>query len=175
MSSVVVVDYDPAWPRLFEEIRAHVWPALADVATRIEHVGSTSVPGLAAKPVIDIDIVVPPGRVSEGIVRLEKVGYEHEGDLGVAGREAFRAPSGSPRHHLYLCSEGSPALTNHLTFRDHLRTTPADAQACGDLKRRLAVAFADDRDGYGRGKTEFILRVLQKQGSMRGASGRIGR
>lgn len=164
MARVVVVDYDPSWPGLFDEVRAHVWPAVADVASRVEHVGSTAVPGLAAKPVIDIDVIVPAGLVPEAIARLEGVGYEHEGDLGVTGREAFRAPSGLPRHHLYLCPEGSLALANHIAVRDYLRRAPSDAQAYGELKKRLAVEFADDRDGYGRGKTEFILRVLQETG-----------
>jgi GrpB-like predicted nucleotidyltransferase (UPF0157 family) len=164
MTSVVVVDYDSAWPGVFEEIRARVWPAVSDLANRVEHVGSTAVPGLAAKPVIDIDVVAPPHVIRDTIARLEALGYEHEGDLGVPAREAFRAPPDFPRHHLYLCPEGSVALANHIALREHLRSSPSDARAYGDLKKRLAREFTDDRDGYGRGKTQFILRVLLESG-----------
>ncbi len=175
MASVVVVDYDPAWPGLFDEIHARVWPAVADVANRMEHVGSTAVPGLAAKPVIDIDVVVPPELIDEAIDRLADLGYEQRGDLGISGREAFDAPSGLPRHHLYLCREGSLALANHITLRDHLRATLLDARAYGDLKKGLAVEFADDIDGYCRGKTEFVLRVLEEHGFGREALDEIER
>ena len=108
MGNVLVVDYDTAWPQGFAELRAYIWPALSDVASAVEHVGSTAVPGLAAKPVIDIDVVVPASLVPDGIARLAKLGYKHRGDLGIPDREAFSTPSGSPRHHIYLCPEGSP-------------------------------------------------------------------
>lgn len=164
MSRVVIVDYDPSWPSAFEEIRTRVWPAVAGMAHRVEHVGSTSVPGLAAKPVIDVDVVASEERMPDVIGELERLGYEHRGDLGIPGREAFRAPRDLPRHHLYLCVDGSVALANHLAFRDALRASPAEAQAYGALKKRLAEKFADDIDGYIEAKTEFILRVLQQQG-----------
>lgn len=164
MASILVVDYDPTWPRAFEEIYSQIWPALSDLATRVEHVGSTAVPGLAAKPVIDIDVVASPEHITDAITRLEGLGYRHRGDLGIPGREAFGAPSGTPRRHLYLCLEGSVPLANHITLRDHLRRSPSDAAAYGDLKKRLAVEFASDIDGYIRGKTDFILLVLQKNG-----------
>src|SRR6188508_3746065 len=110
MRSIVVVDYDPAWSVIFESLRAQLWAVVADVALAIEHVGSTAVPGLAAKPIIDLDVVVAPGQVGTAIDRLSAIGYEHKGDLGVAGREAMRHPSGSRRHHLYVCAEGNLAL-----------------------------------------------------------------
>ncbi len=91
MSLVVVTAYDPEWPRTFERIRAHVWPAVRHAAMSIEHVGSTSVPGLRAKPVIDACIVVASRRDIPHVVKgLTKVGYLHRGDLGVPGREAFK-------------------------------------------------------------------------------------
>lgn len=130
MNEVVVVDYDPDWPSLFETLRASIWRTVADIVLSIEHVGSTAVPGLAAKPVIDIDVVVPEGAVAVGIDRLQALGYEHRGDLGVPQREAFRSPDGSPRHHLYLCPSTSLALANHLAIRDYFRARPAAAAAC---------------------------------------------
>jgi GrpB-like predicted nucleotidyltransferase (UPF0157 family) len=90
MRRIEVVDYDPSWPNTFESLCARLWPALADVALSIEHVGSTSVPGLAAKPIIDISSMVPENPdVPIGISRLATLGYIHRGDLGIKGREAF--------------------------------------------------------------------------------------
>jgi GrpB-like predicted nucleotidyltransferase (UPF0157 family) len=164
VGKIIVVDYDPSWPRLFESLRSVVRNAVADIAISIEHVGSTAVPGLAAKPVIDIDVVVPAQAISVGIARLETLGYEHRGDLGVPQREAFRRPPGSPPHNLYLCPTTSPALANHLAIRDHLRTNPSEAQCYGDLKKRLAVEFAGDIDGYVEAKTTFLVTILRKLG-----------
>jgi GrpB-like predicted nucleotidyltransferase (UPF0157 family) len=162
--AIVVVDPDPAWPRVFETLRETIWPAVSDVALAIEHVGSTAVPGLAAKPIVDIDVVVPAGRAPLAIARLVDVGYVHKGDLGVPGREAFGQPPGTPRHHLYVCEVGNTALANHLAVRDRLRADPAAARAYGELKRRLATQFADDVDAYVEGKTAFILDLLRAAG-----------
>ena len=102
MRRIEVVDYDPHWPETFETLRSRIWTAVGDVALSVEHVGSTSVPGLAAKPIIDISIVVPErSDVRTGISRLATLGYVHRGDLGIAGREAFANPEGLPRHNLY--------------------------------------------------------------------------
>lgn len=161
MAKVVVVDYDPSWPATFERLRAGIWPCIRDVATAIEHVGSTSVPGLAAKPVIDMTIVVPTGAAMRTVIdRLAVIGYQHRGDLGVPGREAFARPPGTPDHHLYACVAGSDGLRNHLALRDHLRRDAMAARAYGDLKKQLSARFADDIDGYVDGKTDFILAIL---------------
>ena len=164
MSRVVVQDYDPAWPKVFESLRARIWPLVSDIAIAIEHVGSTSVPGLAAKPIIDIDIVVAPPRVDPAIERLATVGYEHRGDLGIRGREAFAAPGETPRHHLYLCPCDSAALANHLAVRDALRRSASDVHDYGELKKRLAGEFAEDVEGYVEAKTEFLVGLLEKAG-----------
>jgi len=163
---VIVVDYDPTWPALFDQLKARAWPVVQDVALRVEHVGSTSVPGLAAKPIVDMDVVVPAGAsaVEEAIARLARLGYVHQGNLEVEGREAFRAPPGDPQHNMYVCPDDSPALRNHLRFRDYLRSHPEDARAYAALKRGLAARFRFDIDGYVEGKTEFILGVLERLG-----------
>jgi GrpB-like predicted nucleotidyltransferase (UPF0157 family) len=99
MRTIEVVDYDPRWPETFAHLRSPILTALGDLAVAVEHVGSTSVPGLAAKPVIDISIVVPEkSDVPTGISRLAILGYVHRGDLGIEGREAFANPSGLPMH-----------------------------------------------------------------------------
>src|SRR5215471_6265984 len=94
---VIVVDYDPQWPRTFEALRDRALGALDGIACRIEHVGSTSVPGLAAKPIVDMDVIVAPSEPLEGVIaRLGAIGYVHVGNLDVEGREAFRPPPGDP-------------------------------------------------------------------------------
>jgi len=165
MARVVVVDYDARWPEIFEAVRSQIWPAVCDVATTIEHVGSTAVPGLAAKPIVDVSVVVPTGReVPIGIERLARIGYAHQGNLGIDGREAFASPPGLPRHNLYLCPGDSPALRNHLAVRDYLRAHPGAADAYGALKKRLATRFADDIGGYVDGKTDMLLGFLRSAG-----------
>lgn len=164
---IEVVDYDGAWPQRFEELRAAIWPSVSDVAITIEHVGSTSVPGLAAKPIIDIDVVVPPSPSSmrAAIEGLSKIGYVHQGDLGVAGRGAFRdGPPDLPPHHLYSCVDDCTSLRNHLIVRDFLRANPVAAREYGDLKKRLAQRFPDDIDSYIAGKTDFLCRLLSASG-----------
>ena len=165
MSEIIVLDHDPAWGSIFLRLRSRVWPLVSDLAASIEHVGSTSVEGLPAKPVIDLTIIVrEASRMPTVIDRLATIGYRHNGDQGVPGREAFAHPDQAPAHHLYACVENNLALRNHLTVRDHLRRHPARAQAYGELKKRLAARFPDDIDGYADGKTDFLLAILADAG-----------
>ena len=163
---IIIVDYDPLWPDLFEELRAPVVAALGDLAVSVEHIGSTAVPGLAAKPIIDMDVVVPSvADIPEAIVRLAILGYVHRGDLGIPGREAFISPAGKPRHHLYACALDSEELRRHRSFRDYLLTHPEDARAYETLKRAAARRFAEDRAAYNEAKTRFVEAVLQRASS----------
>jgi GrpB-like predicted nucleotidyltransferase (UPF0157 family) len=129
---------------------------VGDLALAIEHIGSTAVPGLAAKPVIDLVIVVEPHSVQEAIERLTAIGYVHEGNRGVEGREAFSVPEGERRHHLYVSPTDSEELRAQLAFRDRLRESPALAVEYDALKRELAVQFRNDRMGYTEAKTDFV-------------------
>ena len=156
-----VVPYSEAWPLVFQALKARVEPALGALCQRIEHVGSTSVPGLPAKPVIDIDVVIErDDQLGDVIERLAAIGYEYQGDKGVPGRYAFGSPPGLPEHHLYVCAEDNPELHRHLQFRDYLRRHPEEAAAYGRLKRRLAMENPVDRAAYGEGKTRWIERAL---------------
>ena len=158
-----IVAYDPEWPAMFERVRCCLGSAVGDIAVAIEHVGSTAVPGLAAKPIIDIDIVVRcAADVAEGIRRLGEYGYVHKGDLGVRGREAFATPRDRVPHHLYLVVQGSEAHLNHLEFRDYLRSHPERAQEYSALKKRLAACFGDDRVGYTGAKAAFVEDILRR-------------
>src|SRR5580765_2056212 len=159
MAAVEVCDYDEGWSRTFESLAARIRPALGDLVDRIEHVGSTAVPGLAARPIIDIDVVIKNGtQLQDAIARLAAIGYQHEGDLGIRGREAFRQPASLPIHHLYVCARDAPELKRHLHFRDDLVWSKTLRSRYADLKRQLAVKFPNDRQAYVLGKSEFIER-----------------
>jgi GrpB-like predicted nucleotidyltransferase (UPF0157 family) len=150
---------------MFESLRRPVWAAVRDVAVSVEHVGSTAVPGLAAKPIIDMDVVArSSANLSEAIKRLATLGYVHRGNLGIEDREAFESPHGLPAHHLYVCLEGSAALANHLTLRDFLRRDAVAATEYGRIKKQLAARFPGDIDSYIAGKTDFILTALRNAG-----------
>jgi len=163
---IEVVEYDPRWPEQFARLRDRLWPACSDAgAIAVEHVGSTSVPGLAAKPVIDLDVVIrteadlPPVRSA-----LEQLGYRFRGDLGVPCRYAFHAPDEPAiRHHLYVCVSGSVALRNHLLVRDSLRADRALRDAYAALKRGLASRVRTI-DEYIDGKTDYLVRLLADAG-----------
>jgi GrpB-like predicted nucleotidyltransferase (UPF0157 family) len=160
---VIIEEYDPRWPQLFALLRSQIAAVLRDLAISIEHVGSTAVLGLAAKPVIDIDVLLRSATYLPVVIgKLAESGYEHRGDLGVSGREAFRAPFDAVRHHLYVCLPDSREYERHIAFRNHLRTHAADANAYAFLKRELASRFPIDREAYNQGKSEFVQRILQR-------------
>jgi GrpB-like predicted nucleotidyltransferase (UPF0157 family)/GNAT superfamily N-acetyltransferase len=159
--AIVVESYRDSWIDDYNLIRALVWPKIQDIALAIEHVGSTSVPGLSAKPIIDVDVIVESvDKMPMIIERLCEAGYEHRGDLGIEGREAFHAPTNSVRQNFYVCLDGSLALRNHLILRDHLRENASARRAYGDLKQNLAARFAGDIDAYVEAKTDLILKIL---------------
>jgi GrpB-like predicted nucleotidyltransferase (UPF0157 family) len=162
---VVICDYDPAWPGRYETLRARLASALGDLAATIEHLGSTSVPGLAAKPVIDLNIVLRSSAdLPEVIRRLASLGYVHEGDLGIPGREAFATPPGYSRHdhHLYVCAPDWQGHADQLAFRDYLRSHPKTAAAYARLKRMLAAKYRDNRSAYANAKAGFVASVLKR-------------
>jgi GrpB-like predicted nucleotidyltransferase (UPF0157 family) len=158
---IVISEYDSRWPELFCELRDALPAGLRMRVRSIEHVGSTAVPGLAAKPIIDIDVVVADeADVAEAIALLSAAGYPHNGDAGVPGREAFDQPPHLPEHHLYVCAEGAGPLVAHLQLRDYLRANPGTACEYATLKRHLAATYGDDRGGYTEAKTALIEAVL---------------
>lgn len=162
---VVIVDYDPDWPIRYEALRGPIAKALGDIADGMEHVGSTSVRGLAAKSTIDLVVRLRSrDDLPAAIERLARLGYAHEGDLGVAGREAFATPPGYGvhDHHLYVCHPGWPGYEDQIVFRDYLRANPDVADAYAKLKRALAARFGRDRAGYTQAKAHFVRDVLQR-------------
>lgn len=169
-NSVVIVDYNPLWPEQFETLRSWLANVLGGLALTIEHVGSTAVPGLAAKPIIDIDVLLrSPDDLPHAIAALASIGYQHRGDLGIPGREAFRAPTGDLRHHLYVCPNNAE-YQRHITFRDHLRAQPREADAYAALKRELARKFREDREAYNNAKHEFVERIVRMSAAEKAVS-----
>jgi GrpB-like predicted nucleotidyltransferase (UPF0157 family) len=168
---IVVADYDPAWPDWFERVRGQVWPAVADVALRIDHVGSTAVPGLAAKPIIDLDIVIASeAAVRPVIARLREIGYTWRGNLGLEGREAFFAARDSdlPAHHLYLVVENNRAHLDHWLLRDLLREDAVARERYAELKRTNAKLADRDIDVYLAGKAKLVRELLARARAERG-------
>ncbi len=142
---------------------------LRQMASAIEHVGSTAVPGLASKPVLDIDVLLVSLAVLPAAVeRLAGLGYVYRGDLGVPGREAFRAPRGTVPHHLYVCPPHSAEFRRHVALRNYLRNHPKEAREYGDLKKALALRFPNDRDAYLAGKSEFVCELTRRAIAVRG-------
>ncbi|MDP3130288.1 MAG: GrpB family protein, partial [Bacillota bacterium] len=151
----------------FAYIKSELAVALEDAVLAIEHVGSTAVPGLAAKPVIDIDVVIATLADFPLVrTRLESIGYRHEGDLGIPGREAFKYEDKRHlmKHHLYVCTADAAELKRHLAFRDHLRTHADDREAYGAVKRAAALRHPEDIEGYMADKADLIAAILARTG-----------
>ena len=166
-AKVIVLPYDMAWKTAFEAIKGEIERAVGDLVISIEHVGSTSVEGLSAKPCIDIDVVIEDYGVFGDVVRrLADIGYIHEGDLGIPDREAF-CYSVKPHlmtHHLYVCPRYSRELHRHITFRDYLRSNPDAVMQYAAAKEEAARLFPDDIEGYIAHKTPCIEQLYRRCG-----------
>ena len=164
---VTVLPYDEKWKSGFEEIKSELQAAIGDLILGIEHVGSTSVEGLSAKPCIDIDVVIRDYSVFEAVVRgLESIGYTHEGDLGIKDREAFKY-SDKPHllsHHLYVCPANSEELHRHITFRNYLRENAEAAKRYGAVKEDAARLFPENIDQYIEYKSPCIEEIYRQCG-----------
>jgi len=162
---VIVSVWQPEWQICFEELREELCFHLEGMACAIEHVGSTSVAVLAAKAILDVDIVIPNREVFEQVKeKLEEIGYFHRGDLGIKGREAFGYYDKPDfmQHHLYVLTQDCEELKRHLGFRDWLRTHPEDAAEYARVKLEAARCFPEDIDAYIEVKSDFIQQIYQK-------------
>jgi GrpB-like predicted nucleotidyltransferase (UPF0157 family) len=163
---ITVVAYDPTWPDRFERLRGEYAAAMNAAGVQpvaIEHVGSTSVPGLAAKPVIDCDIVVAEQDVEAASQVLIGMGFRRLGELGIPLRWAFKEPERLGRTNTYVVVEGCLSLKNHLAVRDTLRNDPGLRQRYAAVKRQVG-ATAANIDEYGRGKEAIIQTILATAG-----------
>ena len=164
---VIVTPYDEAWESAFEDIKTELERALGGLSVGIEHVGSTSVKGMSAKPCIDVDVVIKDYSVFNDVVeRLADIGYVHEGDLGIKGREAFKYADKPHlmRHHLYVCPQDSEELKRHVTFRDFLRNNAEAARKYSAVKETAAELFPNDIDKYIEYKSPCIEELYKQCG-----------
>jgi GrpB-like predicted nucleotidyltransferase (UPF0157 family) len=173
---ILLVPYDPRWPALFEAERALIQDAIGEWIVAIEHVGSTSIPGIAAKPVIDIAVGIRD--IREGyktIFPLSKLGYRCMGEGGIAERLYFKKPWNSKSlrspgnvlrtHQIHMYETTNPEWERHLIFRDYLRSHPNVRDEYEALKRRLAVEHAEDIEAYANAKSVFVEPLLRKAGA----------
>jgi GrpB-like predicted nucleotidyltransferase (UPF0157 family) len=158
-SAIVVVDYDDGWPARFEEWRARIAETLGETARRIEHVGSTSVPGLPAKPIVDIQVSVADPDEASYVPGLERTG------LQLRSRDElhrfFRPTPGRPRDvNVHVCAAGSDWERDHLLFRDYLRGHEEARRTYAEAKRAAASVWSDDGYAYTDAKTDVILAIM---------------
>lgn len=162
---VIVEDYNPQWEQEFIKIKKEIESCLGPLALSIEHVGSTSVKGLAAKPIIDLDVVInDQSLLNDVIQRLGSIGYIYEGNLGIEGREAFKYKS-KPHlmtHHLYVCPKDSKELYRHITFRNYLRNHPEARKAYSKIKKEAALLFPNSIEQYIEYKSTCINEIYKK-------------
>jgi GrpB-like predicted nucleotidyltransferase (UPF0157 family) len=153
--------YDPTWPALFRMESASLLPIFEPLLGAIYHIGSTSVPGLLAKPTIDILIEVTDlAKVDELNPAMIDQGYEARGENGIIGRQYFvQTENAIHRVHVHVFQTGNPEISRHLAFRDFLRRYPEIAEAYADLKGELAVRFVLDPDAYTDAKESFIREI----------------
>jgi GrpB-like predicted nucleotidyltransferase (UPF0157 family) len=158
---VRLVEYDARWPALFTAEQQRLRAACRSLPLRLEHIGGTSIPGMCAKPVLDILAGRPhEALVQDYVAALTRAGYEHRGERGVPGREYFRR--GRPRaYHLHLVEDDSPMWREYLAFRDYLRARPDAARQFSVLKRTLAARFPRDREAYLNAKSAGVQEILR--------------
>lgn len=159
---VIVVPYNYEWAQNFIEIKNEIDFFLGDLVLRIEHVGSTSVEGLSAKPIIDIDVVIKDESFLKDVInKLAEIGYQYEGNLGIEGREAF-SYTGKEHlltHHLYVCTQNSRELERHIRFREYLRDNPQIVKEYSRIKEEAARLFPNDIDKYIEYKSSLIEKI----------------
>jgi GrpB-like predicted nucleotidyltransferase (UPF0157 family) len=167
MNVTLVEKYNAEWPRWLEEIKTYLGEKVVNACLTIEHVGSTSIPGMTAKPIIDLNLVIERENFGEIKRLLEERGYCDRGDLGIKDRESFGLPDETlektlPAHHLYVTPKDSEELKRHITFREYLKTHRADRDRLSKLKWALAEAFNNDKYPYMDGKDTLVKEITEK-------------
>ncbi|MEE8418994.1 MAG: GrpB family protein [Dehalococcoidales bacterium] len=167
MSVTLVEKYNPEWPDWFKVIKTSLGKKVVETCLRIEHVGSTSVSGMTAKPIIDLILVIEPQRFEEIKGILAERGYHHNGDQGIKDREVFKLEDAGvknslPTHHLYVCPKNSNELMKETAFRDFLRQRQEYSERLSALKWSLAEKFDNDREPYMEGKAALCQEITEK-------------
>ncbi len=160
MRKIEVVDYDPSWPEVFETERDLLLKTLGNVAVEIHHVGSTSIPGIAAKPIIDILIEIADlAALDELNKEMQAIGYRPKGDFGIPNRRYFQKGGDNRSHHIHAFERGDFNVMRHIGFRDYLRAHPEVAKEYGQLKKDIAKTCDNDSGRYCDGKDAYIKRI----------------
>jgi GrpB-like predicted nucleotidyltransferase (UPF0157 family) len=167
MTVTLVQKYNPEWPNWFEEIKTFLGERVLQVCIRVEHVGSTSIPGMIAKPIIDLILVIEPQDFEKIKGLLAERGYYHRGDLGIKSRDVFDLEDIStkgalPLHHLYVYPKHSVELKKEIAFREFLKHNKAYAGRLSDLKWSLAEKYDNDREAYMEGKEALCREITEK-------------
>jgi GrpB-like predicted nucleotidyltransferase (UPF0157 family) len=173
MKKVEVVPHDPAWRDSFDAEAKGIAAALGENLVAIHHIGSTAIPGIHAKPVVDLLVEVSDvAELDRQSPAMESLGYEAMGEYGIPGRRYFRKADreGTRTHHVHAFQAGSGEVRRHLAFRDYLIAHPADAQAYSELKRKLAAEHPQDIDAYMDGKDGFVREMDRRAAQWRGTS-----
>lgn len=163
LRNVEVTSYNEAWPAMFEKEADSLRKIFGEVVPAIHHIGSTAVPGLHAKPVIDIlPVVTDISVVDTYEEKMAAHGYEAKGENGIAGRRFFQKGGDDRTHHVHVFPKGSSEIVRHLAFRDYLRAHKRAREKYGRLKAELAVRFPEDIDAYIAGKNN-VVKEIEKQ------------
>lgn len=157
-----MIPYDPEWQQEFAREAAHLTNTLRENVVTVHHVGSTAIPGIYAKPVLDMLLAVRSVEaLDEKQSEIEALGYEARGEYGIPGRRFYRRDNaqGERTHQIHAFEAGSPQITRHLAFRDYMIAHPEAAQEYSDLKRELAAKHPSDIEAYMDGKDAFIQEI----------------
>jgi GrpB-like predicted nucleotidyltransferase (UPF0157 family) len=163
MRKVEVCSYNEHWKQIFINEASKLKSIFGDQLAAIHHIGSTSVPALQAKPIIDIMPVVKDIKVVNSYnEKLIQHGYNPKGENGITGRRYFEKGGNHRTHHVHIYQDGSEEITRHLVFRDYLRTHPEAAKRYGELKQELAQQFPYNAHAYSSGKEQFVSEIEEK-------------
>ncbi|MFD1021002.1 GrpB family protein [Thalassobacillus hwangdonensis] len=163
MRKVEVVKFDETWSRKFEEEKEKLRNIFGNELVAVHHIGSTSVEGLKAKPIIDIlPVVKDIEKVDSFNEQMEAIGYEPMGEFGLPGRRYFRKGGDQRTHHIHMYEESNNEIDRHLAFRDYLRTHPDERERYGNLKEELAKQYPNDMESYINGKDSYVKEMERK-------------
>tara|TARA_B100000965_G_C19597350_1_gene760865 strand:- start:3167 stop:3721 length:555 start_codon:yes stop_codon:yes gene_type:complete len=161
---IILVPHRPEWEQLFNHEAARIADCFGNNLLKIEWIGSTAIPGICAKPIIDMIPVVEAMNAVDAITaKMEALGYHAMGAFGMPRRRYFiRIVNKDEGYHVHTFEKNNPEVTRHILFRDYMRAHPDEAKAYGALKEKLGEAFRDDRMAYCHGKTAFIESIDKK-------------
>lgn len=163
MRQVIVTPYQSSWPEAFQQAKEQLETIFGDRLLEVHHIGSTAVPGLSAKPILDILPVVDSLDGIEAFdAAMEQIGYEAKGEFGMPGRRYYRKGGDNRTHHIHLYADGNPEIIRHVVFRDYLRQHPEEVEAYSTIKERLAHQYPEDISAYIAGKDSFVKTMEQR-------------